>query len=600
MISPETRLLLSDALTPPPGHVFDCGVATTFSLDLVTLLAMPLHMAWLATGDDTPDNLDPVLALEGLRRVAERFTVFSERGRLQVPRAASPLLSLLETMVHEVVAPHGGAFHPKVWLMRFKPEEGGDPPFLRLLVMSRNLTDDGSWDLSVCLEGPVGKKHRRQDKLAAFLKSVAGLKHKDMSKRRASDLDTLILDASAAEWELPGKFEQIEFHALGLGKQPAPWLPARLDRRWDELGVISPFIGEGALRQLAECSHTPLFLVSRAEELDRLPERAFGAFQQVLVMRDGADQLETGGTESDRLTGLHAKAYIGQAGWDTHLFVGSANATDAALMAGKNVEFMVELTGKRKAGLPSDWISSAGIGDILEPYQRSEVPAEDAATIRDQQLLDDARRSIAMQSLSLACDQTEDGWTLTLKGLSLPGPATLELAVWPLTVPATAATAVNRGATPPEPTMPRLSLRDVTSLVGFRLRLNEVELNFGLEIPLINPPAGRDADVMRGILENREGFLRYMLLLLGKQGPDLEKPDKQGKGKGGWNAEAGTNESLFEMLARAYARDPGKLDYIESVMVRLRQDKVAEGDIVPEEFEALWQVVASAGRESKE
>lgn len=50
--------------------------------------------------------------------------------------------------------------------------------------------------------------------------------------------------------------------------------------------------------------------------------------------------------ESEILKGLHAKAYIGQNGWDTTITMGSANATTAALVDGRNVELLVALTGK--------------------------------------------------------------------------------------------------------------------------------------------------------------------------------------------------------------------------------------------------------------
>ena len=46
MISPNSRKLLSDALTPPPAMHFDVGVVTTFSLDPITLLSVPLRLAW--------------------------------------------------------------------------------------------------------------------------------------------------------------------------------------------------------------------------------------------------------------------------------------------------------------------------------------------------------------------------------------------------------------------------------------------------------------------------------------------------------------------------------------------------------------------------
>lgn len=44
MINAEQRALLVDALTPPAGYTLATGIATTFSLDLVTLLSLPMHL----------------------------------------------------------------------------------------------------------------------------------------------------------------------------------------------------------------------------------------------------------------------------------------------------------------------------------------------------------------------------------------------------------------------------------------------------------------------------------------------------------------------------------------------------------------------------
>jgi HKD family nuclease len=48
----------------------------------------------------------------------------------------------------------------------------------------------------------------------------------------------------------------------------------------------------------------------------------------------------------DNLNDLHAKLYVADAGSEGRIWTGSANATDAAFS--KNVEFLVELRGKKK------------------------------------------------------------------------------------------------------------------------------------------------------------------------------------------------------------------------------------------------------------
>src|SRR5580700_5687317 len=59
------------------------------------------------------------------------------------------LYGLLESSVVQVTAPHGGVFHPKIWVLRFKRAGHVEDVVLRVLILSRNLTGDRSWDLSL-------------------------------------------------------------------------------------------------------------------------------------------------------------------------------------------------------------------------------------------------------------------------------------------------------------------------------------------------------------------------------------------------------------------------------------------------------------------
>ena len=45
MLNPNTRLIYLDELRPPEGYKLDRALATTFSLDLLSLLMLPLSMA---------------------------------------------------------------------------------------------------------------------------------------------------------------------------------------------------------------------------------------------------------------------------------------------------------------------------------------------------------------------------------------------------------------------------------------------------------------------------------------------------------------------------------------------------------------------------
>ena len=72
MLEPGQRRLFMDTLRPPAGYVLDCAVGTTFTLDLMTLLSVPLAFT-LRDAQDHDGQLvsDPLSLLEGARRYAD-------------------------------------------------------------------------------------------------------------------------------------------------------------------------------------------------------------------------------------------------------------------------------------------------------------------------------------------------------------------------------------------------------------------------------------------------------------------------------------------------------------------------------------------------
>jgi hypothetical protein len=106
-------------------------------------------------------------------------------------------------------------------------------------------------------------------------------------------------------------------------------------------------------------------------------------------------------------------------------------------------------------------------------------------------------------------------------------------------------------------------------------------------------PEGRDAAVLRTIVANREGFLRYLLLLLQDMDNLPSIGDLVSAIGGKWNA-AGSLDGLplLEELTRAYSRNPGRLDSVRKLVEQL--NAAPEGhEIIPGEFMDLWRVFDS-------
>src|SRR5881392_1859281 len=103
MLEPQERRLLHDILKPPAGYAFDQAIATTFSLDLQTLLAVPLAFTSFQIEDaNGRQDPSPAALLEAARRYSEQVTVFCQTGQIAPPGRRQPLLAFLEPAVVEV------------------------------------------------------------------------------------------------------------------------------------------------------------------------------------------------------------------------------------------------------------------------------------------------------------------------------------------------------------------------------------------------------------------------------------------------------------------------------------------------------------------
>ena len=168
---------------------------------------------------------------------------------------------------------------------------------------------------------------------------------------------------------------------------------------------------------------------------------------------------------------------------------------------------------------------------------------------------------------------------------------------WPITVrDELAAEALGLGMAA-EVDLGPFAAASVTGLIGFELRAAsaDVRLRFALNLPLENPPHDREAAVLRTVLDNREGFLRYLLLLLGdfSEEPDWIEPGA-GDGAGGdWRWGADASLPLLEEMTRAFSRDPARLNEVRRIVERLHAS-AETNDVIPSDFLALWEVFARA------
>ena len=435
MLDPHDRTLLREALRPPEGYSLDRAIGTTFSLDLLTLLTAPLAFTIFDSEDeDGRPTIDPLAMLQALRRYADRITIFCQAGQISIPRQQQPLYGYLEDSVIEVAAPDPKrVFHPKLWVLRYSGDE--DAVHYRVICMTRNLTFDRSWDSLLVLDGPLTDRKRAfagLHPLGDFIAQLPTLAVGPVSDSVKADIELMQSQIRRADLEVPEPFHEMFFHPLGIdGYKGNP-----LDDRTDRAMVLSPFLSPGFLMEVTREGEEHV-LISRLESLGEIAARALKRFARVHVLSAAAQTDEEG---DSTLTGLHAKLFVVERGWDAHVYTGSANATNAAFRG--NVEFLVELVGKKsKCGIdvfltPGD--GQAGFVDLLQDFVPSgEKDAPDAEQAKLEAKAEEIRLALATSAL-VARVAGEDEYRIGLRhssGSPLNVRSGVTVTCWPITLP---------------------------------------------------------------------------------------------------------------------------------------------------------------------
>lgn len=561
--------------------MLDVAVATTFTLDLDAALVAPLAFAAF----DSAGPGDPIAALEAVRSVSDRLTIFCQAGEMRVPAAASDLFGFLEQAVHEVRRPRAGAlFHPKLWLLRFL---GDGEEHVRLVVPTRNLTNDVSWDAVLRLDGaPEGGPLASNRPLVDLVRWCLDHSTLPVGDNRRSRIEAMLESVRRTRWELPAGVNDVVFHALGVAGRARPDFSGRRQL------VISPFVNEAGLGVVAPSDD--VVVIARPDQLDLLPASLLTELDARWITSVGGDDDQT----SSSLGDLHAKVVITERARRAHLFVGSANATGAAFAG--NIEILVEL-----AGGPSALGIDAMLADLAKVLEPCNVAGGKELTETEElrKDLDELLRDAATRSLELR-PSPDEGHTYTVDAASetplLPvdhaGRATLELLSrrgYALEVPLGVRVQDAFSSVP---------LADITPFVVLHVELHgptqSVQGATVMRANLIGDPPGRlDALIARQV-DSPAKFLRFLFLLLGLANGTVPPWFQQTTGDSanrGDHVHSLIELGVFEALTRALVLNPRALDDLGGLVERLRSTEAGRANL-PDGFDQLWAAIADARR----
>ncbi|WP_087484845.1 phospholipase D family protein [Brachybacterium massiliense] len=610
MLQPDTSVLLTDALRPPPGHEVDVAVTTTYSLNLTAMLIAPMTFAFAQMDDSSGvTDRDPAQLLEAVQRFMGRTTVFCQAAGIRVPASHSRIHTFLEGSLHEVEPPADGAlFHPKLWAIRYRrPHDGA--LFHRAVVGSRNLTLDSSWDTALVLdESPDGTIDAAP--AGAAVEAVTGMVLDPLTEARRDAILDLAGTLRDVRLEAPDPFTSGRLLPIGIEGAPSSWpFPDRARK----VIAISPFLSTETLTRI-RAGAPESTLLTRAAAADLLGGSALrdwdvnvldaavdGGGDDHPVVEDATGEApEAAPSTLLDLTGLHAKTVVidGDDG-QSAVITGSANLTRQAWS--KNVEFDAVLVGPtRLCGVDAvlgEGSKGMGLRTIMEPYSPASEAVDDPS-LDTSYLLEEFHRQLARSTPRPRMDITragDDAVTARLT-LVLPEDSPGETTLWPLTAP-------NLRKSLAAETSWELSLDEITPFIAVETTSGDGPARATrrclLKVPLIGDVIDREQRALATMLNSRDRVLRYLALLLGLDEPTAtHAQDAEHEGiTSAIGAVAGDGPRrpsppivLFEPLVRAAGND---IDRILSV--RKQVEAVLElpkaDELIPPDFLKLWDTV---------
>jgi hypothetical protein len=612
LLDPSLRQIYTDQLMPPQGYRFDRAVATTYSLDLLSLLMAPISMTLHDYRIKEAVINDPAAVIEALHRSADRFLIFCQKGRISIPSYDTLLYSYLEKVVIEVQIPNGeGVFHPKTWLLRYVGDEKEAPVIYRFMCLSRNLTFDRSWDTVLMLEGFLDDNRIRgiglNRPLGQFISSLPDCATKKVSETLKDTVLKMAEEVTRVRFGPPEDFDNIKgFIPIGIpGNKRFSML-----KDFKKSLVVSPFLTAETLKRLTDNGKENV-VISRSDTLDALPLRAFESIKKnttFYVLNDAAERPE-GFTEDhadltdlkdfEDLSGLHAKLIITENGLRATVYTGSANATHPAF-SGKNIEFMVVLSGQRRhIGIKrflGDENLKTSFMNLLVQYERSpNPPVENETRKKLEEILEQVRADLLDIKIlaTIEAEKNEGTYSLTIsnpgKGLSLPSEVSGKC--YPITISESRAKDVRELIEGGKTIFSDITGKTLTGFLAFRLIAKKsgvkVGLSFVLNLTVENMPDDRDKHILYQIFSDQETFIRYLLLILDSDDSSVMGVEP-GKGPGRGRPGKGYLFPLFEEMVRAFSREPEKIDRISSIIEDLKKaGNIA--NVLPPGFEEIWK-----------
>lgn len=344
-------IVFNEALVTP-GYRVEAVVGTTYSMDLGTLLEVPIALEEISVS--AKDYLQkPHYLLDIISRMAHKLCIFCNAGSIYSPfrkvegernsLIGDRILTLLEQCIYPIHLSTTDKicnFHPKIWCILESKKDGSDRQ-VKVMVMSRNLTYSHDLDAVCVLTGKVYNKvtDAERPKHQPLIDFLQWLYENSGPQKKCSSVIYSLIDALKKVKSFNQGNSMIAdycFLPMGITQYDGKRVLDELQNQKGDMIVLSPFVDKETLESLTK-QKKRMILITR-------PETCTEPLRQLVRNALYVPKASFGSDEEDSMeVNLHAKMYFSFDG-KNKLYVGSTNATHNGFA--NNVEFLLALTFK--------------------------------------------------------------------------------------------------------------------------------------------------------------------------------------------------------------------------------------------------------------
>lgn len=594
--SAKDRINYGEMLMPPIGYKLERAIGTTYSLDLETLTAVSIALGLIEDTDSELIN-NPISMLSALQKISDRIVVFCEAGQIKLPSKPNALCLTLEKMVVPVTVPFDKkinrypAFHPKTWLLEYSNEDGEKK--YRFVVMSRNMTFDHSWDVACALDGDTSSSGEvSAEPVVELLRFLRKQLNKELVNysRQHSDLSYMIKTISQVRFYVENDFSECVIMPMGIGSgsydMASNWL---FTEKFHELVVMSPFLTGSVIAGFNDpgktLTGTTRTLITRRSELPKIANGKASNFD-VYVMKDdiidGESSISDGEDEkSERESGkqdIHAKIYVRRKYHTTDLYLGSMNASYAAINS--NIEMMIRLRTKN-----SVLNGKRFLNDIMGEDQEGKknpfelVSLDDIDESEDTSLQDSVEQKIKKVcriKMSATVESSNGRYNIHIKAdidQKMDG-----VIIRPLR-------SNKESELLSEMEFDSLDMLQLSEFYVVAVTIDDCTLERVIMISTSGIPEGRDAEIIKNVIKTRNQFIEYVAFILGDDYVQSFLENKKAAGGYGEWDQNSAMPAVYEKMLKTSVSDPDRLGEIQYITKAIEEE-----EIIPPEFREMYSI----------